>query len=257
MDSRRRTYAILIGIILLTLPCYVLGAGLLYIAPESGGDGGLETPVTPSDITAVPTNTNTPLPLPPTLTSVPTTTPGTPTASPTLPATPEQFETPTLPPTFTPTNTAAPPTLLPTFTPTFTPSPTLTPLPSATPTVTATPLPSATPTNTAVPICNVQFEGPALEGTDFVMVTGDIGTTVTIVNLTTGDTLGSAVLQDIPGHACPGFSDFSPPDNLNAPLVAGHLLQAQSSDGTTAQIVVQALPPTETPTETPTASPTP
>lgn len=253
MDSRRRTYAILIGIILLTLPCYLLGAGLLFVAPESGGDGGLGTPVAPPDTTVFPTNTNTPLPLPPTLTSVPTTTPGTPTASPTLPATPEQFETPTLPPTFTPTNTATPtPTLLPTFTPTFTPSPTLTPLPSATPTATATPLPSATPTNTAVPACNVQFEGPALEGTDFVMVTGDIGTTVTIVDQTSGNTLGSVILQAAPGHACPGFSNFSPPDNLNELLVAGHLLEAQSSDGSTATIVVQAVPPTETPTPSPT-----
>ena len=251
MDSRRRTYAILIGIILLTLPCYVLGAGLLYIAPESGGDSNLETPVVPPDLTVFPTNTATPLPLPPTLTAVPTTTPGTPTASPTLPPTPEQFETPTVPPTFTPPNPATPtPTLIPTFTPTVTPSPTLTATPSATPTATLPP--TATPTNTAVPPCNVQFEGPALEGTDFVMVTGDIGATVTIVDQTSGNTLGSTVLQDVPGHACPGFADFSPPDNLNELLVAGHLLEAQSSDGSTATIVVQAVLPTETPTPSPT-----
>ena len=36
MDTRRRTYAILIGIILLTIPCYVSGIALLARAPNRG-----------------------------------------------------------------------------------------------------------------------------------------------------------------------------------------------------------------------------
>ena len=36
MDTRRRTYVILIGIILLTIPCYLSGIALLARAPNRG-----------------------------------------------------------------------------------------------------------------------------------------------------------------------------------------------------------------------------
>ncbi len=133
-----------------------------------------------------------------------------------------------------------------------TPSPTPSPTPSNTPT--PGPTDTSTPTATIAP-CNVQFEGAAVANNNYVFVTGDIGTTVTIVNLTTGATLGSNVLQDRAGHACGGFADFSSP-SLNALLVAGNVLLAESSDGTVDTTIVLALPPSPTPTFTYTPAPT-
>jgi len=129
MDSRRRTYAILIGVILLTVPCYCAGVVALILAPD-------ETAVIPTITpTATITATNTQLPAPNPLTAVPTNNPTiTPGATETLPPTPGQFETETPIPSQTPTFTHTPtPTLISTetATATATPTPTATPLPTA------------------------------------------------------------------------------------------------------------------------------
>ncbi len=53
MDTRRRTYAILVGIILLTVPCYLSGIVLLSRAPpeaahlEAENGDTLTTPLLP------------------------------------------------------------------------------------------------------------------------------------------------------------------------------------------------------------------
>lgn len=147
---------------------------------------------------------------------------------------------------------ALPPVIPAVPTPGVTPSPTPSPTPSNTPTPGPTDTPTATATNTPLPRCDVQFEGSAIAGNDFVFVTGDIGTTVTIIDLTTGHTLGSATLLDRSGHACPGFATVS----LNELLLEGHVLAAQSSDSSVDTTIVLALPPTNTPTATFTPVPT-
>ncbi|HIP71955.1 MAG TPA: hypothetical protein EYH05_11250 [Anaerolineae bacterium] len=135
------------------------------------------------------------------------------------------------------------------------PTPGVTPSPSPSPTPSLTPSPgppTETPTNTPLPRCDVQFEGFPIAGDNFVNITGDIGTTVTIIDLTTGSTLGSAQLLDRDGHACDGFATIS----LNELLQEGHVLLAESSDTSTDTAVVLALPPTNTPTSTFTPVPT-
>jgi hypothetical protein len=106
-------------------------------------------------------------------------------------------------------------------------------------------------------VCPVQFEGIAIEGDDYVFVTGDVGTTVTIIDLTTGQVLGTDIPLARGGHGCPGFADFTPPDQLGPALVAGHVIVAQSSDGTFDTAVVAKVTPTPTPTSTFTPVPTP
>ncbi|HEX6386028.1 MAG TPA: TadE/TadG family type IV pilus assembly protein [Anaerolineae bacterium] len=141
-------------------------------------------------------------------------------------------------------------------TPGVTPSPTPTPTPGDTPTLE----PTSTDTPTATPaICAVQFERNPVVPEDFVFVTGGVGTTVTILNLTTGDTLGvSEPLPAFEGHACPGFTTVQP-----LAMAAGDVLLARSSDGSIDTTIVLAAPPTatpspsSTPTSSPTASPTP
>ncbi|HID52983.1 MAG TPA: hypothetical protein EYP41_13250 [Anaerolineae bacterium] len=147
------------------------------------------------------------------------------------------------------TGSALPPPLPSVPTPGVTPSPSPSPTPSLTPSPGP---PTETPTNTPLPRCDVQFEGFPIAGDNFVNITGDIGTTVTIIDLTTGSTLGSAQLLDRDGHACDGFATIS----LNELLQEGHVLLAESSDTSTDTAVVLALPPTNTPTSTFTPVPT-
>lgn len=153
-----------------------------------------------------------------------------------------------------------PPNVPPVPTPGVTPSPTPSPTPTDTPTPGPTPTPSETPTATptATPSCPVRFVGSAVAGTNYVFVSGIPGTTVTIVDLTTGATLGSMVLADRPdpNRPCDGFGDFAPPNSLNQALQAGHVLVAQSSDGTTDTTIVLPAPPTVTFTPTNTPFPT-
>jgi hypothetical protein len=150
---------------------------------------------------------------------------------------------PAIPPLPTPGVTPSP-TNTPTSTPTNTPGP------SATPTGTGTNTPTATPD-----VCATQFDQNPVGGNNFVLVTGEPDSTVTIIDLTTGDTLGSDLYLTVGNHACPGFADFGPGDQLNQLLVAGHVLLAQSSDGTFDTAIVLAGTPTPTVSPTSTATP--
>lgn len=150
---------------------------------------------------------------------------------------------------------ALPPNLPPLPTAGVTPSPTPSPTgPSPTPTYTATSSP------TPNPICGVQFEGLVVETQDYVQVTGEVGTVVTIQDLTdNGQQIGIGTMGGpFNGHACPGFITISVPE---PELVTGHVLAAISSDGTTDTIIVISAPPTSTPSPTftplPTATPSP
>lgn len=138
------------------------------------------------------------------------------------------------------------PTAGPTPSPTFTPTPGI---PTLTPTTAATA--TATPN-----VCRVKFDGAAVAGNNFVYVTGEIGTLVRILNLTTGGQQISTVYTvagPFDGHACPGFIMVF----LDGPLIAGHTIAVESNDGS--QDITFVLPgtPTPTPTHTSTATPTP
>ena len=151
---------------------------------------------------------------------------------------------------------ALPPDLPPVPTPGVTPSPT----PTDTPGPTNTPGPTDTPTFTPTPPrCDVEFEGSAVAGNNFVFVTGDIGIDVTIINLTTGATLGttSTPLEDRGGHACPGFGTITLSPALDSSNIGDVLLAVETgvSDNNDTTIVVGA-PPTATPSPTQTPVPT-
>jgi len=113
---------------------------------------------------------------------------------------------------------------------------------------TSAPLPTSTPKPTPLP-CNIEFEGYATAGNRYVWVSGDIGVTVELYDLTTSTLLGADVLLDRPAHTCPGFADFTDSAGVGLldPLVDGHILAAISDDGTHDTTVVLALPPTSTP----------
>lgn len=150
---------------------------------------------------------------------------------------------------------ALPPNLPPVPTPGVTPSPTPSPTPSNTP----TPGPSNTPTYTATPPrCDVEFEGSAVSGNNFVFVTGDVGITVSIVNLTTGQTLGTGtLLGPFDGHACLGFASINLNPSLTSNEIGNVLLVFQNGvpDNADTTIIV-GTPPTSTPTPTVTPVPT-
>lgn len=158
---------------------------------------------------------------------------------------------------------ALPPNLPPVPTPGVTPSPTPSPTPSNTP----TPGPSNTPTYTATPLrCNIQFDGSVVAGDNAVFITGDVGITVTIINLTTGDTLGSATLDgpffegDDLRYACPGFATIPINPALTAANVGNVLLAEQTGvEGNNDNTIVLGVPPTATlpPTQTPVPTVTP
>ena len=151
---------------------------------------------------------------------------------------------------------ALPPNLPPVPTPGVTPSPT--PVP---PTETPGPIPTAsnTPSATPTPRCDLEFEGSALVGNNFVFVTGDVGIDVTVRNLSTGVILGSATLGGPFGndHACPGFATVT----LNTALTSddiGDILLVQQDDApdNADTIIVIGSPPTSTPTPSFTPVPT-
>ena len=135
-----------------------------------------------------------------------------------------------------------------------TPSPTFTPTPDPS---TATPTPRPTNTATATPdFCRVKFEGSAVAGNNFVYVTGEVGTLVRIVNLTTGGTQISTnytVAGPFNGHQCEGFVTVL----LNGPLVNGHSIAVESSDSSVDITFVLPGTPTPTATSTSTTTPTP
>lgn len=157
---------------------------------------------------------------------------------------------------------ALPPNLPPVPTAGVTPSPTPSPTPTDTPTPGPSLTPSNTPTFTPTPRCDIEFEGSAVAGNNFVLVTGDVGIDVTVVNLSTGATLGTATLGGpFNGHACEGFGTVT----LNPALAAGDIgdvllaVQTNVADNSDTTIVV-GTPPTATPSPTftpiPTSTPT-
>ncbi len=143
-DQQRTTRIVLLAIILLTLPCYCLGAILLASAPDSPSATS-EARSTLSALTASPNRTST---ITPFFTATPTR------AGSPLQPTPIQIQFPTQAPiilptstlTQTPTNTDLP---APTQAPTITPIPTNTLPPSPTPTT--PPAPTLPPPPTDVP----------------------------------------------------------------------------------------------------------
>ncbi len=138
-------------------------------------------------------------------------------------------------------------------------SPTNTPL---SPTATSSPTVSITPSATPE-FCGLEIEGFLVEVFDFVYVTGEIGRLVTVIDVTTGMTLGSGTLLDRNGHTCPGF--LSVP--LSSYLVPGHLILVESDNPHDQFDTAWVLPGTPTytpiptntatPTDTPTNTPTP
>lgn len=144
--------------------------------------------------------------------------------------------------------------------PTAGPSPTPTDTPTPTSTATVTPGPSPTSTNTPTPtltstpfVCNVRFEGDLIQGATTLDVTSEIGDVVVITNLTTGSVLAVTTMGVFNGHLCPGYSFVT----VATPLVAGHILVAESSHGTFDVKTVQAGTSTPTPPPTQTTAPTP
>ncbi len=150
------------------------------------------------------------------------------------------------------TGQSLPPDLPALPTPGVTPSPTPTPIYTDTPSPTPT-VPTATPT--VNPICDVRFEGFVIESHDYVQVTGEVGSIITIVDLTeNGQVIGvGTMFGPFDGHACPGFSTIPVP---TSELIQGHVLAAISSDGTNGTTIVLGGTPTQTPSPTLTALPT-
>lgn len=134
LSSRRTVYSILIGVILLTIPCYVIGIAALLIAQPGQADRSTTTPT--ATLLAPLLQTFTPLPPTPTFGEIPTQF-----VPPTV--TPRPSDTPTPPPTATP---EPPPTYTPSPSPTVTLPPTVTDTPTPEPTETPTEAPTETPT---------------------------------------------------------------------------------------------------------------
>ncbi|MDW8394657.1 MAG: hypothetical protein RMM31_00260 [Anaerolineae bacterium] len=157
---RRLLYAFLVGIILITIPCYLIGFGALLILRSSAPSPSAQvspTALLPTFVLV--TQTPTPKPIAPTATPVTLLMP-LPSPTPSEVATRYIPATPTDLPTFVPTLdfATATPVLGPTATFPFIPTPiseptfTPTPEPTATPEPTPTPaLASATETPTPVP----------------------------------------------------------------------------------------------------------
>lgn len=166
------------------------------------------------------------------------------------------------------TGSGLPPDLPTIPTPGVTPSPT----PSPTPTETGQPPIIATSTNTptasatpAPSFCDVQFVQSPVAGETSVLVTGEIGATVEVYDISTvpPTLLATTVLLDRSGYACGGFADFVPASHpaLNQALIAGHFIEVIQYIGGVQHStdLEEVLPeaPTPTPTETGTVAPTP
>jgi len=143
--------------------------------------------------------------------------------------------------------------------PTVGPSPTPSPSPTATdtPEHPATETPTPTQTFTPTPVsCGAYIESPPVAGTNYLYVSGEPGATVTIINLSTGETLGHDTFQTVNGYLCDGFADFSGGAAINPPFVAGNVILAVPSLGQPASAIVLPGTPTPTATNTPTVLPT-
>jgi hypothetical protein len=139
-------------------------------------------------------------------------------------------------------------------TPTPTETPTATPTNAVLPTTTQT----ATATATQTPAtCRVRFDREPIAGDNFVLITGEIGTLVQVINLSTGETISSNhQLRAFDNHLCPGFATVF----VNQVLIGGMALAVESSDGSIDIAFVLGGTPTPTialtETPTPTATPT-
>lgn len=154
-------------------------------------------------------------------------------------------------------------------TPGVTPSPTPSPTATETPTAGPSPIPSETPTTTATAtpaVCPVSFVQPPIANQTSVLVTGEIGATVEIYDLSQNPPilLGTTVLLDRSGYNCGGFADFVPSAHpaLSEALTEGHLIEViqlinGAQHSTDAEFVLAQLPtPTATNTNTPAPTPT-
>ncbi len=138
--------------------------------------------------------------------------------------------------------------------PTPTPSPSATSTPTPGPTSTDTPVPTIT--NTPTPVrCGAYIEAPPVAGQNYLWVSGEVGETVTVIDLTTGQTLGQDTFLDVNNHICEGFADFNTVP-LNPTLTAGHVILAVPSAGQPANAIVLQGTPTPTATSTPVVLPT-
>ncbi|MEZ4644980.1 MAG: carboxypeptidase regulatory-like domain-containing protein [Chloroflexota bacterium] len=114
---------------------------------------------------------------------------------------------------------------------------------------------TATPTITPTPqYCGAFFEALPLAGSTYVLVSGEVGTTVTIIDQSTGVTLGTDTFLEVPGHQCEGFADFSGSNALIAPLNVNHTLLAQPEVGQPDTAVVLDVTVTPSPVPTPSLS---
>ena len=147
--QKRNIYAVLLGIILTTIPCYCIGLIALATAPRSQLPTPTRiaipstSPTPPTTVQFTPEPGNQPTDARNQLTSTPTET---------LEPTPTQSF-----PTAQPTNTAIPPTDTPTSTPTVTQTPTETPTGTLTPTNTPTASPTIDATATAAANATATF----------------------------------------------------------------------------------------------------
>ncbi|HRQ41091.1 MAG TPA: TadE/TadG family type IV pilus assembly protein [Chloroflexota bacterium] len=136
-----------------------------------------------------------------------------------------------------------------------TPGPTPTPAPP-----TDTPTASPTPTDEPPAPCAVKFATFVLDTHTHVWITGAVGSTVEVRDLTEGgQLLASGVLEEGGTFVCPGFAGF--PVNPDE-LIFGHVLMVENlTDTTLDTITVLGTPPTDTPSPTstliPTATPSP
>jgi hypothetical protein len=122
-----------------------------------------------------------------------------------------------------------------------------TPTPTNTATATSTLTPTNTPTLSPTPdTCGLEIEESPYVDSDFVSVTGEIGRLVTVIDVTTGMTLGSGTLLASGNHACLGFLKVP----LSSLLIFDHLILVESDNPhdqfDTAWVMPPLLPPIPT-----------
>ncbi|MCA9980001.1 MAG: hypothetical protein KDD89_04195, partial [Anaerolineales bacterium] len=102
--------------------------------------------------------------------------------------------------------------------------------------------------------CDVRFELALVENNQFVAITGDVGTTVLITDLTDEEIISFPTSLDGPfgDHACEGFKLVP----VNPALIGNHVILVESSDGSFDAQTVLPAPPTNTPVPTETLEPT-
>ncbi|MBK6326571.1 MAG: pilus assembly protein [Chloroflexi bacterium] len=153
----------------------------------------------------------------------------------------------------------APPPIPALPTPGVTPSNTPTPTPGATSTSTQTLTP--TPTST-IPACPIRYVTNLVATDRVVNVTGlyannGVPYVVTFYNLSVNGNvaIGQATMVPDTGnvHACDGFGSTTLPIGS---ISGGDVVEVRHPDGSSATIIVQAIPNTPTPTSTNTATPT-